>query len=72
MLIIEVSEIIGKYPVYKKGDKIVIDGHEIVLEKTDAMDEEYLYRYKSSKEIIKMRDMGVVIRDDEIENRLRG
>lgn len=70
-LIIEVSEIRGKCPVYKKGDKIVIDGPEIVLEKTDAMDEEYLYRYKSSKEIINIRDMGVVIRADEIENRLR-
>ena len=37
MLIIEVSEIKGKCPVYKKGDKIVIDGPEIVLEKTDAI-----------------------------------
>ena len=37
MLIIEVSEIRGKCPVYKKGDKIVIDGPEIVLEKTDAI-----------------------------------
>jgi len=36
-LIIEVSEIRGKCPVYKKGDKIVIDGPEIVLEKTDAI-----------------------------------
>jgi len=32
---IEVSEIRGKYPVYKIGDKIVIDGPEIVLEKTE-------------------------------------
>jgi uncharacterized repeat protein (TIGR04076 family) len=36
-LIIEVSEIRGKCPVYKIGDKIVIDGPEIVLEKTDAI-----------------------------------
>ena len=35
--IIEVSEIRGKCPVYKKGDKIVIEGPEIVLEKTDAI-----------------------------------
>jgi uncharacterized repeat protein (TIGR04076 family) len=37
MLIIEVAEIRGKCPVYKKGDKMVIDGPEIVLEKTDAI-----------------------------------
>ena len=37
MLIIEVAEIKGKCPVYKKGDKIVVDGPEIVLEKTDAI-----------------------------------
>ena len=37
MLIIEVAEIKGKCPVYKKGDNIVIDGPEIVLEKTDAI-----------------------------------
>ena len=36
-LIIEVFEIKGKCPVYKLGDKIVIDGPEIVLEKTDAI-----------------------------------
>ena len=36
-LIIEVSEIRGKCPVYKKGDKIVIDGPEIVMEETDAI-----------------------------------
>nr|QNO51905.1 hypothetical protein OPAKKMBI_00006 [Methanosarcinales archaeon ANME-1 ERB6]QNO51937.1 hypothetical protein INOMBEHI_00004 [Methanosarcinales archaeon ANME-1 ERB6] len=36
-LIIEVAEIRGKCPVYKKGDKIVIDGPEIILEKTDAI-----------------------------------
>ena len=37
MLIIELSEIRGKCPVYKKGDEIVIDGPEILLEKTDAI-----------------------------------
>jgi len=37
MLIIEVSEIKGKCPVHKVGDKIVIDGPEIVLEETDAI-----------------------------------
>ena len=37
MLVIEVEEIKGKCPVYKKGDKIVIDGPEIVLEKTGAI-----------------------------------
>jgi len=37
MLIIEVSEIRGKCPVYKAGDKIVIDGPEIVMEETDAI-----------------------------------
>ena len=37
MLIIEVAEIRGKCPVYKKGDKIVINDPEIVLEKTDAI-----------------------------------
>ena len=36
-LIIEVSEIKEKCPVYKAGDKIVIDSPEIVLEKTDAI-----------------------------------
>jgi uncharacterized repeat protein (TIGR04076 family) len=36
-LIIEVSEIKGKCPVYKKGDKIVVDGPEIVMEETDAI-----------------------------------
>ena len=33
---IEVCEIRGKCPVHKVGDKIVIDGPKIVLEKTDA------------------------------------
>ena len=37
MFVIEVSKIRGKCPVYKKGEKIVIDGPEIVLEKTDAI-----------------------------------
>ena len=37
MLKIEVCEIRGKCPVYKVGDKMVIDGPEIVLEKTDAV-----------------------------------
>jgi len=37
MLVIEVDEIKGKCPVYKKGDKIVLEGPEIVLEKTDAI-----------------------------------
>jgi uncharacterized repeat protein (TIGR04076 family) len=37
MFIVEVSEIRGKCPVYKVGDKIVIDGPEIVLEETDAI-----------------------------------
>lgn len=36
-LIIEVKEIRGNCPVYNEGDKIVIDGPEIVLEKTDAL-----------------------------------
>ena len=37
MLEIEVIEVRGKCPVYKPGDKIVIDGPRIVLEKTDAL-----------------------------------
>jgi len=37
MLEIEVVEIRGKCPVYKVGDKIIIDGPRIVLEKTDAL-----------------------------------
>ena len=36
-LIIEVAEIRGKCPVYRKGDKIVIDGPKIDIEKTDAI-----------------------------------
>jgi len=36
MLEIEVCEIRGKCPVHKLGDKILIDGPKIVLERTDA------------------------------------
>ena len=37
MLEIEVVEVRGKCPVHKVGDKIVVDGPNIVLEKTDAL-----------------------------------
>lgn len=37
MLEIEVCEIKGKCPVYKVGDRTVIDGPKIVLEETDAV-----------------------------------
>ena len=37
MLEIEVCEIKGKCPVHKVGDKLVIDGPRIMLEKTDAV-----------------------------------
>jgi uncharacterized repeat protein (TIGR04076 family) len=37
MLEIKVAEVRGSCPVYKVGDKIVIDDPEIVLEKTDAL-----------------------------------
>ena len=37
MLEIVVHEIKGKCPVYAVGDKITIDGPEIVLEKTNAL-----------------------------------
>ena len=37
MLEIEVVEVRGYCPVYKVGDKIVIDDPAIVLEKTDAL-----------------------------------
>lgn len=37
MLEIEVCEIKGKCPVHKVGDRIIIDGPRIVLEKTDAV-----------------------------------
>jgi len=37
MLEIEVCEIRGKCPVYKVGDKMVIDGPRIVSNKTDAI-----------------------------------
>lgn len=36
-MIIRVKEIRGKCPVYKGGEKIVIEGPEIVLEKTDKL-----------------------------------
>jgi len=37
MFVIEVAEIKGKCPVYKKGDKIVIEGQRIVKDKTNAI-----------------------------------
>lgn len=37
MLVIEVIEIKGKCPVYKVGDKMVIDGPIIDLKRTDAI-----------------------------------
>jgi uncharacterized repeat protein (TIGR04076 family) len=37
MLEIEVIEVRGSCPVYKVGDKMVIDDPKIVLEKTDAL-----------------------------------
>ena len=37
MLEIRVCEIRGKCPVYRVGDKIVINGPEVVLEQTDAV-----------------------------------
>jgi uncharacterized repeat protein (TIGR04076 family) len=37
MLEIEVCEIRGKCPVYKVGDRIVIEDPKIVLDKTDAL-----------------------------------
>jgi len=37
LLEIEVCEIRGYCPVYKVGDKAVVDGPKIVLEKTDAV-----------------------------------
>lgn len=37
MLEIEVCEIRGRCPVYKVGDRIVIDDPKIVLDKTDAL-----------------------------------
>lgn len=37
MLEIEVCNVKGKCPVHKVGDRIVIDGPRIVLEKTDAV-----------------------------------
>jgi uncharacterized repeat protein (TIGR04076 family) len=37
MLEIEVAEVRGYCPVYRVGDKIVVDDPEIVLGKTDAL-----------------------------------
>lgn len=37
MLEIEVVEVKGKCPVHEVGDKIMIDGARIVLDKTDAL-----------------------------------
>lgn len=37
MLEIEVYEIRGRCPVHRAGDKIVIDGPNLLLEKTDAV-----------------------------------
>ncbi len=37
MLEIKVCEIRGKCPVYKVGDRMVIDGAKILLDKTDAV-----------------------------------
>ncbi len=37
MLEIQVHEIRGKCPVYREGDRIVIDDPEIDLERTDAL-----------------------------------
>ena len=37
LLEIRVHEIRGKCPVYKVGDKMVVDGPKIVLEETDAV-----------------------------------
>ena len=37
MLEIEVVEVRGRCPVHKVGDKIVIDGASIVLDRTDAL-----------------------------------
>lgn len=34
---IKVREIKGRYPVYKVGDKIVIDDPRVLLDKTDAL-----------------------------------
>jgi len=37
LLEIEVVEVRGKCPVHRVGDKIVIDGASIVLDRTDAL-----------------------------------
>ena len=37
MLEITVYKVKGSCPVFKKGDKIIVDDPEIVIEKTDAL-----------------------------------
>ena len=37
MLLIKVHQIRGKCPVYKLGDRIVVDDPKILLDKTDAL-----------------------------------
>lgn len=37
MLEIIVHDIKGNCPVYKKGDKITVEGPEVIMEKTDAL-----------------------------------
>jgi uncharacterized repeat protein (TIGR04076 family) len=37
MLEIKVHEIRGKCPVHRKGDRIIIEGSRIILDKTDAL-----------------------------------
>jgi len=37
MLEIEVVKVRGKCPVYKEGDKFVIEGPKIILDKSDAL-----------------------------------
>lgn len=37
MLEVEVVEVRGRCPVYRVGDKVLIDDPEIVLDKTDAL-----------------------------------
>jgi len=37
LIIVEICEIRGKCPVHKVGDKIVIDGPRILVNKTDAL-----------------------------------
>ena len=37
MLEIKVCEVKGRCPVYKVGDKVIVDGPEVILDKTDAL-----------------------------------